>query len=208
VINGEARSFGLRWKSDVAIQSVTVRVQQPYGARSLTGRPALVSAGAGEYGLTEYTAALGPLAAGGTVAFDLGYSKSGGTLSATALANLPGAAGAPAASAGNNNWLWLAGGALVVLALVGGGTVWYWRLWPAFGGQNRQRRRQAQPAHSGQGRRRPATARARAKAAASAATGAEAAGGSPAPAAFCPQCGRRYGAGDRFCRQCGAPVRT
>jgi zinc-ribbon domain len=219
-IDGEARSFGLRWKSDLAIQAVTVRVQQPYGARGLTGRPALASAGAGEYGLNEYTAALGPLAAGGTVSFDLGYSKTGSTLSATAVANLPGGVSAPAASGvpGGISWLWLFGGGAAVLALVGGGAVWYWRLWPAAQGQARRpratgpgRRGSTTLAQAAQGRRRPATARARAKAAAAApaaSSGTNDAAASTAPAAFCPQCGRRYQAGDRFCRQCGAPVRT
>jgi zinc-ribbon domain len=222
-INGEARSFGLRWKSDIAIQAVTVRVQQPYGARSLSGRPALVSAGPGEYGLNEYTAALGPLAAGGTVSFDLGYSKTGNGLSATAVANSPSGASAQAASGipGGNGWPWLVGGGAAALALAGGGAVWYWRLRPAAQAQARRRpratgqgrRETAPPAHAAQGRRRPATARARAKADAATTTASRAADTAgaaleTAPAAFCPQCGRRYQSGDRFCRQCGAPVRT
>lgn len=224
VINGEARSFGLRWKSDLAIQAVTVRVQQPYGARSLSGRPALVPAGVGDYGLSEYTAALGPLVAGGTVSLDLGYSKTGSTLSATAVASLPGGVSAQAASASNNSGLWLAGGAAGILTLAGGAAIWYWRVRPAAQGQARRRpgassqarRVPAKAAQAAPSRRRPATARARAKAAATAPpvgagtdqASAGQAAASQALAAFCPQCGRRYQAGDRFCRQCGAPVRT
>ena len=229
VINGDARTFGLRWKSDFAIQAVAVRVQEPYGARGLTGQPALVSVGAGQYGLTEYTASLGSLPAGGTVSFDLGYAKTGSTLSATAVAvaNASSVSSTQPAPAANNAsgqpWLW--GIALAGLVLAAGGGVWYWRFSPAARHQTGKRRAPTPSRHrSGPKARSPrsggslAMARARAKSAAAAeAAGkpapavtkvAEMATNKDEPARFCPQCGRRHQTGDRFCRQCGAPVRT
>jgi len=211
VINGEARSFGLRWKTDLPIQAVTVRVQQPVEARGLTGRPALTAAGVGDYGLSYYTAALGPAAAGSSVSFDLGYSKTGSALSATAVANTAGAASAPAGTpaaataSGQSSTLPVL---LLMVALVGAGVAGYFWFWPARGGQWARRRpppaaRRGQPAPT-----RAAQARSRRSSARSVGSkpGAAATVGDQ-PAAFCPQCGRRYQAGDRFCRQCGAPVR-
>jgi hypothetical protein len=214
VMSGEARSFGLRWQTDMAIQAVTVRVQQPFGARGLTGRPGLTAAGAGEYGLSYYTAALGAAVAGGTVSFDLGYSKTGSVLSATAVANVSGAAAtpegdraAPAAPAGQP---WgLVAVVVAGLVLVGAGTAWYLRFSPAAQRQS-GRRRTAGPAWRGSPPpTRAARARSRRSGSAAAATNSAAsATAKDEPAAFCPQCGRRYQPGDRFCRQCGAPVRT
>jgi hypothetical protein len=210
VINGDARSFGLRWKTDLPIQAVTVRVQQPAGARGLTGRPALTAAGAGDYGLSYYTAALGAAVAGSTVSFDLGYSKTGSALSATAVANTAGAASAPAGTpaaataSGQSSTLPIL---LLMVALVGAGVGGYlW--WRSAGGGQWARRRAPPAARRGQPAATRATqARARRSSARSAASKPEAASMGEAPAAFCPQCGRRYKAGDRFCRQCGAPVR-
>jgi hypothetical protein len=214
LISGDARSYAFHWKSDAAIQAVTVRVQEPYGARNLTGQPALTSAGAGEYGLTYYTASLGPLAAGGTLSFNLGYAKTGNALSATAVANAQGGAsspastqGAPAANGTNSSQPWIVGAAVAGLVLTGGVVAWYMRFAPATQGQVRRRRTTgqgrrgtAQPAGAAQARKRPAPARTSAKAAAGVAV-------DKSPAAYCPQCGQRYKSGDRFCRQCGTPVR-
>jgi hypothetical protein len=206
LISGDARSYAFHWKSDAAIQAVTVRVQAPYGARNLTGQPALTSIGAGEYGLTYYTALLGPLAAGGRVTFNLGYAKTGSGLSATAVADTQGGSGSPAstpsvpaANGTSSSQPWIVGAAVVGLVLTGGVVAWYLRFGLATQGQPGRRRTTGQGQRvAAQGRKRSASARTRSKAPVVDST---------APAAFCPQCGQRYQPADRFCRKCGAPVR-
>jgi hypothetical protein len=210
VISGETRSFAFRWASDYAIGAVAVLVQQPVGARSLSAKPAVTSTGAGEYGLTYYTAALGALQAGGTVSLDLSYAKTGAGLSSDTVAGTTTSAAGPAGA--SNRLPLMLGGAALGLALIGVGTVWVVRNGrrarnPARG--PRMVKQTAGPA-SRLERRRTEPRRARQSvslAAAPPAINAAQVALETAPASFCPQCGQRHQAGDRFCRLCGAPVR-
>ncbi len=214
VVSGDTRSFAFRWKSDFAVAQASVRVQEPVGASSLTGQPALTPAGTGEFGLSYDTLNLGALPAGGIVSEDIRYTKSGSTLSVAAVAP-PTAPAQPAVVAGGTpRWLpgVLAAGALG-LAAAGGGAFWYTR-W----GAKRQpaARRSARPAgrgRTGPGRlnqtgAQPPAARQLVSGAAPGVTNRPAATTlKDAPARFCTQCGQRHQPGDRFCRQCGTPAR-
>jgi hypothetical protein len=214
VISGDSRSYAFRWKSDYAVEAVGLTVQEPYGARNLSGQPVLALAGAGDFGLNYHTASLGALAAGGTVSLDLRYAKTGSVLSATAVGSAQsGTAGAPAstpiatAAGGTTRSLpWVLGSAALVL--VGGGVAWYVRnKRPAQQGRAGRTARQgrgqrAEPARVLQTARKAVVSPAAATKGVATATLLD-----TAPASFCTQCGQRHQTGDRFCRQCGAPVR-
>lgn len=50
-IEGEARDYAFRWIADFPIRAVTVRVQEPVGARGLRVEPAATPEGPGDLGL-------------------------------------------------------------------------------------------------------------------------------------------------------------
>lgn len=77
-------------------------------------------------------------------------------------------------------WIWLL--VFLGLVLIGGGGYWYWR-----SGQ------QESPAKARRRRRAPRQ---------------ETAAAFTQEAIYCHQCGKRAGAGDRFCRSCGSRLRT
>jgi len=122
------------------------------------------------------------------VSLALSYQKSGNTLSA-AMVNAGSGSSASAPQPGGT-LPWVIGSAALGLALVGGGVTWYLRRKPAGRAKTR----------GGRAARRARAERAPAKPAVPGAASAAGAG-------FCTQCGQRHRPGDRFCRQCGAPVR-
>ena len=215
IVSGDARSFAFRWQSDYAIGAATLKVQEPAGAHDLKGQPALTAVGAGGDGLNYYTASLGALARSSTVSLDLSYAKSGNALSATAIGptvtgGTPATAPAATTSGLPSTWPWIAGGAVLGLALVSGGVTLYLR-------QNR-------PARSSRSTRRARRAPSRASQTAASRSGPPVAdvavSAAPAttkleagttikdaPTSFCTHCGQRHQPGDRFCRKCGTPVR-
>ena len=217
VINGDARSFTFRWKCDFAVAAVGLMVQEPYGAQKLAGKPALAPAGTGLYGLNYDAASLGALPAGGTVSLDLTYTKSGSTLSATAVGPTQSAAAAPASNPtqSGGSLYWILGAAGVGLLVVGGGALWYSRRTPVPRPRrlvSQSRRRRAEPVRPRPAAGKPAAPVAAAMGARSgvpAAAAKEPASATlaEAPAGFCVNCGQRQLAGDQFCRQCGTPVR-
>jgi hypothetical protein len=211
-VTGEARSYDLDWTTDYPAADVRVRVQEPVGARALSGQPALAPLGAGPFGLNYHEAALGSLSAGESVALQLSYAKTGDELSSasvdtTASGQEPAAASAnPAAPV--IPWPALVGGALG-LALVGGGLFAYWRSGRAPAarpaaqrGRSRARRAARPTAAAAQPPRAARTGPTRPGPARAAGSAAQA-----EPDSFCTQCGQRRMAGDRFCRKCGTPVR-
>lgn len=187
-VEGSARRYEFRWASDYAVDSAVLRVQQPSGAQDLVADPAVTASGVADYGLNYYSRPLGALAAGQTVALTLSYTKAGAQLSADAL----GLSAAPAAEPGAAaaiSWpvlLMITGGVLLAL---GGAYYWF---------SARPRRSTAKPkAHH-------TRARARSRPASPAAQPAR----PSSPASFCTQCGHALHAGDRFCRNCGAPIKV
>jgi hypothetical protein len=183
-IQGEARQYSFNWLSDYAVQSVSLRVQQPYDASALMTVPPLDSLGTASYGLTQYGASLGALAAGERVQLHLSYAKPSAVLSAEALGLASGAA-APASAAARPAQLggaWLLAAAALAAATIGAGALWYTRSArkpkPA---RSRNQRRHA--GRKGDARPRPAPTRA---------------------GRFCTQCGQPAQAGDQFCAYCGA----
>jgi hypothetical protein len=226
VVADDTRTYVFGWTADYAVASAALRVQQPFGATDFTAEPALISTGAGEYGLSYWESGAAPLAAGQALSLTFSYSKADSTLSADAVGAEP-ASVPPATSAAStvsaaspNLPLVVAVGAFGVL-LVGAGVFVYVR-----GARTARGRpahgRGAAPRRSARQRRpaRRASTTEPAQGASSAArqaagVGKSAPGVTPRPAetaspaggpVFCTQCGQRRLSGDRFCRQCGAAI--
>jgi hypothetical protein len=182
-IDGEARSLIFEWQTDYAVDEVRVRVQQPAGARDLTGQPALISLGMSDDGLTYYEATPSSLKPGDRL------SKTGSGLSVDTLSNTTSPqpeAVAPRPAADNRPWL--IGGAALGVVVIGAGALVYART-----------RRPVPARATRRPRRRPAPA-------AAAAHAAPVAPGVAGGARFCTACGQPRQPGDRFCRNCGADL--
>jgi len=177
-----ARQFEYRWPGDYAVDTFSIQVQQPVGARQLSISPASGSGVTGQDGLVYYNNQVGSLPAGQTFSLSINYQKDDDTLSASSLTVQPGAplSEAPSSQVSLRAYLPWVLGVLGVTLIVGGG-LWYWR--------------------SGRGGREPAQARRRHKPAAVR----EAA--QPGDPIYCHNCGKRAALGDRFCRVCGSQLR-
>ncbi len=185
--NGQLRQYGFRWPGDYPVQALTVQVQQPADASDLQVSPGLGQGAASADGLVYYTASLGSLQAGKEFQVDLSYSKPSDALSVE-LQDLPVEPSAPidATTPGRvtlrSSLPWVLGG--LGLLLVGTGVWWYVQL--------------------GRTKSAPVPARRRRRAAPPEVEAADTQEGG----VFCHQCGKRAGAGDRFCRACGTRLRT
>jgi hypothetical protein len=190
-ITGEARDYTFQWTADYAVSAATVRVQEPVDARDLTAEPAVAPAGKADFGLNYYSASLGALSAEQSLSFHLRYSKSTSTLSSEVVnQNAPVPLATPTVTQplpprSNLAPILLAAAGGVGLLLIGFG-VWSFV-------RNRRETQTERPRR----RRRHA-----------ASVGDEPHLEAPAPAQFCTQCGQPLLTGDRFCRNCGTPVRA
>ena len=171
-----ARSFRYAWPGDLAVDRVTVVVQEPAAARDISVEPNLGRATLGQDGLQYRDTDLGALEAGKPLAIAIRYTKSdtrtsteivkpnaGGSASLAAApppATAPASIAAPA-SGGLPDWALPLGG-LVLLGLLGAALIlWQWR--------------RAAPAAAPAGR-------------------------------ACAKCGAAQAPGNRFCSNCGAKV--
>jgi hypothetical protein len=171
-----ARSFRYVWPGDLAVERVTVVVQEPVSASDILVEPKLDRVSAGQDGLRYRAADLGALEAGKPLPITVRYTKVDTRPSAESLkpkaSELPAPATAPpsapvlvpvaaAASGGLPAWtLPLAG--LAILGFLGAVYIlWLWR----------RESRSATPASR-----------------------------------FCAKCGAAQTAGNRFCGNCGAKV--
>jgi zinc ribbon protein len=194
-ITGEARDYIFHWTTDYAVTAATVRVQEPVDARDLTAEPAVTPAGTADFGLNYYAASLGALSAGQSRPVHLRYSKSTSTLSSEVVnKNTPVPLATTTVTQPLPSQLPLTP---ILLAAAGGFGV----LMIGFGVWSYVRnRRGTETEHARRRRRRtaslgdepPAPPRAEA----------------PTPARFCVQCGQLLLTGDRFCRNCGTPIRS
>ena len=165
-----------------------IQIQQPVGASGMNVEPDLGEFTSGSDGLQYYTMEVGAPAAGDTVTVKLNYQKESAALSVEAFQVQPSAPIEGSSQDGGQVNLmtllpWLLG-ALGVL-LVGGGIVWYWR----------SGKETPAPKPTGRGRRGTVSGEANYDT-----------GG--VKDFYCQQCGKRAGPGDRFCRTCGARLKT
>jgi hypothetical protein len=183
VKNDGGKQFVYRWPGDYPADSLTIQVQQPVGAKGMKLSPAADSSETGPDGLVYYTKRVGAVPAGQAFNLQLDYQKEADTLTAESLQVKPSApvTDAPATARTVRTALpWILG-ILGVGWLVGGG-LWYW--------------------HSGREKEHPKPRRRRTTAPA------ESQVAEASSDIYCHQCGKRAGAGDRFCRTCGTRLRV
>lgn len=212
-VAGNTRSFNYSWQSDLAVNQVIMRVQQPAAATSLTTLPAATGQVISQSdGLTYHTLPPQAAPAGQPLTLQVNYTMAADTLSVNSLptgsALLPGGTGGnTAVSPGNPvNW-WLIGGGL--LLVIGAGLL-TWQL-----ALRRNGRKARKPAPR---RPRPATKAtpaapksSRPLESASPQTRPQTRPAASAPqqqqTRFCHECGQQAQPGDRFCRNCGTALR-
>lgn len=161
------RGFTYVWPGDMAVDRLTVRVQEPAASSNLQVKPDLGAPVAGPDALLYRTAELGAFEAGKRLPIEIRYTKTDPRTSAEIL-GLKTADSKPPATIGSGvrlpGWLLIVAVSVALLIAAGAASLWWRR---------------------------------RARASAARASG----------AGFCPQCGNRLAASDRFCSKCGAPVR-
>lgn len=204
--DGDARTYRFDWVVDYPVGDTTVRVQQPKGAEAVQTIPKFSSEAIGDYGLTYYTLPLGRLPAGQRIGVEVSYSKPDQALTSDAVGvTSPLPIGTIEPNDANPVTPVLAGVAAVGLALVAGGAVWYLRSTSREGRHSRTEKRRRRRRSTSTGRPEPGmaspAARGETKAQADEPPDDE-------PSAFCTQCGQPAAAEDRFCRKCGAALRT
>jgi len=126
------RSFRYLWPGDLAVEHVTVVVQEPASASDISVEPSLQGASTGQDGLRYRAAELGVLAAGKPLPILVRYTKVDTRPSveilkpkAVDVASPP--AASPPATAGLPNWAIPFAG-VVVFALIGAALIlWLWR---------------------------------------------------------------------------------
>lgn len=178
---GGTHSFTHTWGGDLAVERLVWRVQQPATADGLTVEPGGGQMETDAFNLPVYQVETGALEAGQTATVSVSYQKSDDVLTASVLeAQAPQAQpAAPAAEPAPSSPA-LPGNLLpIALAVVGVALL-------AAGAVIFLR--------SSQERARPARGRA-------------AADHQPAPGGYCTNCGNALQPGDKFCRECGTPVK-
>ncbi len=183
---GSSRHFEYRWPGDFAVESFKIKVQQPPSAKEMSLKPGMVNVTLAEDGMTYYSLDVGTVPAGQTVALQINYQKDNDDLTFNELPVEPSEPLGGQNAIGRfsvSTALPFILGALGITLIAGGG-LWYWL----------SGRQKAQPVkRARRSRRKPATE-----------TAEESEGG----IVYCHQCGNRASPGDRFCRLCGAPLRS
>ena len=187
VKDGASRHFEFVWPGDYAVGAFSVEVQQPLGASQMRIEPGMVSSEQGDGGFTYYRSDIGELSQDETLAISIDYQKPNDDLSAS---NTPIEPTGPLdnSTEGRSSMMsvlpWFLG--LVGVLLIGGGGAWYWFSGRQKPQQPEKHRRRSRSKTSTQG----------------------VSGGVENGQVYCHQCGKRAAGGDRFCRACGATLRT
>lgn len=180
------RSYVYLWPGDYAVNSLSIQVQQPFGAEEMKLIPALDQSSQGLDGLTYFSSELGGIAKGQTFKLEISYRKESDELSANSLPVEP-AAPLDESASGRKTMLtilpWILG-TLGVFLIFGGG-FWYW-----YSGRQivslRPRREEAKHFKEKPPAEGPASGE----------------------SIYCHQCGKRAERGDRYCRACGTMLRV
>lgn len=204
--DGNAYSYTFNWLADLAVDAMTVVIQQPVAAVDFRVTPAAESTGAerGD-GLTYHTLPTRAVGAGEPFAVEIAYTVAAPLLSAPAVPTVAPSTAAATTTGGSNTtggdgfnplWLLVAAGAL---ALIGG--AWY------LGqrqGRATGRTRKPQPARPAK----PATTRPPAPPSPKPPSAKPPSAKPPAVARYCHNCGRPAQPGDTFCRHCGTQLKA
>ncbi|MAT99232.1 MAG: hypothetical protein CL608_18990 [Anaerolineaceae bacterium] len=188
-------AFTFSWQSDITVEQISVKVQQPVAATDMSVIPAPASVSDGQDGLTYHLLPNQAVAAGDTYNVEVGYTMNTPTLTVNFLSEseetsaageeLPFLDAVPVEEGGFDWQLFLV--ALGVLILVAT-AVWYLA-------SNRAATNKRRPAKPKPQRSKPETRTAAAQAT------------FPGKVNFCHQCGEPLQAEDKFCRNCGTAVK-
>lgn len=185
---GAARHYEFRWPGDAAIGALSIRVQEPVGARQMRISPSMGAGSTAADGLVYYEVDLGALVKGQTFAITLDYQKDNDELSSQSV---PIEASGPLndTTAGRSTMLsvlpWILGAVGVIL--IAGGGLWYY-----FSGRQAVEPGKPRSTRAFRRRRKPSV---------------QSPGGAEDENVYCHQCGKRAAVGDRFCRACGTQLR-
>ncbi|MCL4273387.1 MAG: hypothetical protein KJZ77_05905 [Anaerolineales bacterium] len=176
--NGNQRTFSYLWDNGYAVDAFQVSVLEPMNVISFKTTPS--SSSEVVNGLNYYASEVVRLAGSEQYAFNLQYEKSSDALSVPPQGLQPVAPvddTTPGRVSFNNSLPYIIGGLGVILIL--GGIVYYLQAGRTASRQTRRRRNASATVENS----------------------------SNEVDAYCPQCGTRAKAGDRFCRTCGARLR-
>jgi hypothetical protein len=177
------RSFELLLTVPYDTQSTILLLRQPARASDMVSDPALDPVAPDGLGNPQYSRDIGPRAGGTLIPLSVSYVKADAETTLSEEIATSAAAEGPSSAQDGPNWVSWGVGILLGALLAGVGILAWDRFHRGRGGSSRQaRRRKAREA----GR------------------GANASGDGNR---FCPQCGKQYDVGDRFCRACGTPRR-
>jgi hypothetical protein len=185
-VNGSDRSYAYVWPGDLAVDDLTLEVQEPAGATNLSVKPELGDGTEGVDQLVYRSADMGPFESGKTLGVNVNYTKADLRTSVEILGVAEGEAPGPQPGESGDGvplTAILAAAVAALVVLVGAVVYFRWRRRPvvAPGGPPSGARRGARGA-SGSGEKQGAQA-------------------------FCTQCGDRLIAGYRFCPRCGTAAR-
>jgi hypothetical protein len=184
---GDTHYFTYVWPGDYAADSVTMMVMQPYGASDMSITPGQWQSRLDNDGLTFYGSEIGQVPSGEEIQIKVSYLKTSTDLTTEHL--LPQPSGEiPEGATGDAQWQQLIPWVLGILGamMLGGGLYWYWR--------------------TGQRSQQPVRQRSRGRS--TAATLESSGGAKDSTEIYCHQCGKRASTSDRFCRSCGARLRS
>jgi hypothetical protein len=184
VKTGATRTYAYTWNADYPVETFRLLLQQPIESRDVVTAPAAqeVTPGADGFMYHSYTAQ--NVLVGQKFTWEISYQKDTDALSASAVGVAP-----AAPLVGNvdgqislmNNLPLLLG--MLGLVLILGGVVWYWLSGRSVRGSKQTRSRKRHAAQDDDGEE------------------------DADEQTYCPQCGKRAQARDRFCRVCGTRLR-
>ncbi|MCQ3937664.1 MAG: hypothetical protein DPW18_11545 [Chloroflexi bacterium] len=175
---GPARSFSYEWTGDYAVEELTVIFQVPFDATQFTSSLPLQDDGVHPDEMQYYFSAVGAVPAGERFSFQLSYEKTTDALSASRFEVQP----AAPVDENTPGRVSLNNTLPYIIGGLGvvmilGGFIYYWQAGRFTSKRPRRRSHSRDESEEGSAEH------------------------------YCPQCGTRAKAGDRFCRTCGARLR-
>lgn len=180
--SGTTRTYDYLWENDYAADSLYVQFQQPPTASDFSSTPLLINSNVANDGIVYYELNVGELAAESEFALKLSYEKANDDLTVSSMPVEVGGGNASDLSTPESSFSLEAALPFILVGvgilLIAGGLLYFF----SAGKQDTV---------SEQGRKRhsPSTA---------------SGGGN----VYCHECGSRASASDKFCRSCGAKIRT
>jgi hypothetical protein len=179
--DGDQRQYEYTWPGNVSVRALSVMVQQPVNAVSMTIRPDIGRGRTGPDGLIIYTAMIGEVEAGRTFSYKIAYEKPDDELVTPPMTVQP-VEPINAQTAGRTTMMevipWVLGSLGVLLIAVG--AFWYWRAGREIPEPPRKRH------VSGRTKEEPLPV--------------------SEEQVYCHQCGKRAGPNDAYCRTCGTQL--